>query len=448
MRTLENLYNYFKKEGKISIDSRNITEGCIFFALKGERFDGNEFAKKAIKQGAAYAVVDNPKYAIDERFILVDDVLNALQQFARYHRLNSKAIVIGITGSNGKTTTKELIACVMEKKYNIIYTQGNLNNHIGVPLTLLDIEPDTEIAIVEMGANHIGEIAILCEIARPDYGLITNIGKAHLEGFGSLKGVIQAKSELYNFLEENKGFAFVNGDNKILLNKSANISRKCYGSKTNNGLTGHILSSKNNTSSSQGYLTVSITIRDEQIRLTTNLIGSYNLENVLAACLVGEFFNIQANDIIHAIEEYIPQNNRSQLINCKGVNIIMDAYNANPVSMNAALENFSDIKAENKIAIIGDMKELGKDSKLEHKVVLDKLSSFDISKVFLVGEEFYSFVDSGFGFYFHQDVDALNQQLETETFNDEYILIKGSRSIKLEKALEVIKKKCKNKRTM
>ena len=397
--TIQQLYQLFLQHPVVTTDSRDVPAGSIFFALKGETFDGNQYASAALEQGAAYAVVDDPAVAAGSSMVLVSDVLQALQQLACYHRRQLGTTVIGITGTNGKTTTKDLIASVLKKKYNVLYTQGNFNNHIGVPKTLLQLTADHEMAVIEMGANHPGEIKTLVEIACPDYGIITNVGKAHLEGFGSFEGVIRTKGELYDYLRQHGGTAFINGGNEHLKGISQGLTLVTYQACPNSSESGENCPSSPNPSESE----VTGRLIDcnpfvqfgwqasgaEPQTVQTHLIGSYNLDNLLAAACIGTFFGVAPTDISTALGDYQPSNNRSQLTVTADNRLIVDAYNANPTSMAAALDNFSHIGADHKMVILGDMKELGTVSQSEHKKILDKLAATpDIEQIWLVGEEF------------------------------------------------------------
>jgi len=422
--TISQIHKLFLAQPTVCTDTRKVTKDCIFFALKGDNFNGNKFALQALNSGAKYAVIDEKEFET-ENTILVDDVLQTLQQLGNFHRKQSKAKVIGLTGSNGKTTTKELINSVLKQKYNTIATIGNLNNHIGVPLTLLSIKEDTEIAIVEMGANHLKEIEFLSNLAEPDFGYITNFGKAHLEGFGSEAGVIQGKSELYNYLLENKKAVFLNADDTIQENKLGTYIKK-FGFSTQN----------------QQYYKIEflsadpfVTLKFEDIIITSQLVGKYNFTNCSAAVLMGKYFNIPLEDIKAGIENYTPTNNRSQIIEKNGCEIILDAYNANPTSMTAALENFNQIKAAKKIVFLGDMFELGKTAKEEHQNIADLAVSMQFDKIYLVGENFAQTESSAQLF---NSFDALKNHLEKQRLENTSILIKGSRGMALERILDFI----------
>jgi UDP-N-acetylmuramoyl-tripeptide--D-alanyl-D-alanine ligase len=422
---MEQLHALFLEHPKICTDTRKITDNCLFFALKGPNFNGNEFAGEALKKGAAYAIIDEEEYNASGQYILCQNVLETLQELALYHRKQSKAQIIGLTGSNGKTTTKELINAVLSKKYKTIATKGNLNNHIGVPLTLLSIEKDTEIAIVEMGANHIGEIAFLCGIAQPDFGYITNFGKAHLEGFGSVEGVIQGKSELYDHLMAHGKYIFMNGDDPIQLEKLGGYIKK-MGFSTENHQYYNIQCVEANPF---------VVLEVEGTRIETLLIGTYNFPNCCVAVLMGKYFNIPLKDIKTAITSYQPQNNRSQIIDKNGLKIILDAYNANPTSMRAALENFSAMDAKEKTLIIGDMFELGQTAAEEHQAIADLAENLGFNTVFLVGENFFGAKTSLNKF---KTFDALKEHLSKNPLEKGMVLVKGSRGMALERVLDLL----------
>ena len=474
---IKELYEIYKAHPVVTTDSRNCPEGSIFFALKGETFDGNKFAMQALEKGCAYAVVDDPQLSPSFRgtseaegvnnsslltphssLIFVDNVLDTLQQLARYHREQLDIPFVGITGTNGKTTTKELVATVLSKKYRVHYTQGNFNNHIGVPLTLLSIKPDCEIAVIEMGANHPGEIKTLANIALPTCGLITNVGKAHLEGFGSLEGVINTKKELYDNIVERGGHLFVNAANPYLTNiindfqlSTFNFQLSSYSSNPDVAadVNGKLLRcapyvefewhSQLSTLNSQ---------------LSTCFVGAYNLDNMLAAITVGLHFGVDEKDICDAISNYVPANNRSQLTKTERNTLIVDAYNANPTSMMAAIDNFDIMEGENKMAILGDMLELGEQSEVEHQNIVRRLMESKIEKIILVGKEFEKACNQlgirneelgvNSQFYcqrlkdlrfsiFNSQLSTLNSQLST--LNSQLILLKGSNGIGLYKLI-------------
>ena len=427
---IANLYAIFRNHPTVTTDSRNIPANSIFFALKGDNFNGNAFANEAILKGAAYAVIDEPESATNDKMILVENVLLSLQQLAQYHRNQLGLPILAITGTNGKTTTKELITAVLSKKFRVNSTKGNLNNHIGVPLTILSMNNETEFGVVEMGANHPGEIKILCDIAKPDFGLITNIGKAHLEGFGSFEGVIKTKSEMYDFLRNNGGKCFVNADNSLLTKQANHIEQICYGKSTDYFMPGELASTDN-------YLVVKALFPKGWLYLKSKLVGDYNFENLLAAACVGKYFEVDPLLIQEAIAEYSPSNNRSQLIQKAKNTIIMDAYNANPTSMMAALTNFAGIRHENKCIILGDMLELGTVSAEEHQKITDFIEEQKFSEVYLVGPQFKNTIDRTQKKKFEQ-VELLSNYLKTQPIENKLILIKGSRGIHLEKILELL----------
>ena len=429
------LYSIFLQHPIICTDSRICPENSIFFALKGDNFNANAFALSALEKGCSYAVVDEAEFAIDSRFILVENVLTTLQELATYHRKKLGTTILGITGTNGKTTTKELIAAVLKEKYNVLFTQGNLNNHIGVPLTLLQLKSEHEIAVIEMGANHPGEIKQLAEIACPDYGIITNVGKAHLEGFGSFEGVKQTKKELYDYIFANGKDIFINKDNADLDEMSA-----MAGFKTTERVHQYSLDTNCNDcyisgriNSCSPFLNMECTIgTTETLSINTQLIGAYNAENVLAAVAIGHYFEVENNYIKQGLENYVPQNNRSQLTITENNKLVVDAYNANPTSLRAAIMNFAQMDIENKTLIIGDMLELGAQSKVEHQNIIDLLQQNKFRNVLLVGKEF-----SGTRNPFHcfTDVTELINYLEKQPIKKHFVLIKGSRGIKLEKVI-------------
>jgi len=421
------IYSVFNEHRSVCTDSRNLKKGDFFFALKGTQFDGNKYALQALDMGAACAVVDDKRLPTHDQLIVVPNVLEALQQLAAHHRLRMKAKVIGITGSNGKTTTKELLSAILSTTYRTIWTQGNLNNHIGVPLTLLTIDENTEFAVVEMGASHQGEIRFLCNLAMPDFGLITNIGKAHLEGFGGFTGVINTKSELYAFLDDTEGIAFVNIDNPLLNTLSTHISRITYGSHLQAELYAEIISV-------DPYVNLRWEYRNNQAVVRTKLIGEYNAENIMAALAIGSYFGVEKCKLNEAVEAYNPSNYRSQLINTPSNRLIMDAYNANPVSMDAAIRNFSKFMQRNAWVIIGDMLELGSERDFEHAEILKLLTDLDFEQVILVGDCFGE-VYGGDDWLHFRNVDALNQHLKKHPIKGCDVLLKASRGIKLEKAL-------------
>lgn len=420
---VEDLYKIFLESTGITTDTRKITAGNIFFALSGENFDGNVFARDAIEKGCSYAVVDKAEYVKNERYLLVDDCLLALQDLARYHRDQLTVPFIGITGTNGKTTTKELISKVLSEKYRVVNTEGNLNNHIGVPLTLLKVTRETEIAIIEMGANHPGEIAFLCSIAKPTHGIITNIGKAHLEGFGGFEGVIRTKNELYQYLIDNNGTIFVNSDNQILNNllSGKRVKKEMYGNSDSSVCSGEIFKS-------DPYLEF---ISPGRGLIKTRLAGRYNLENALAAVCIGFYFNVPFENIKNALEIYEPSNQRSQIRQTEHNLLLMDYYNANPSSMEVALENFSRMEHPRKAVILGDMLELGIEAESEHRKVVEKLEEMKVDMTILVGPVFCSLTIPPEIKCFETSGEA-KDWLSSDLPEGYLILLKGSRGIKLE----------------
>ena len=416
---IANLYKLYCQHFLVDTDTRNIRKNTLFFALKGDNFNGNSFAEEALKLGASFAIVDEEAYETKENIILVNNVLETLQQLANYHRRHLKIPIIGLTGSNGKTTTKELIHVVLNKKHNTQATKGNLNNHIGVPLTLLSMTDKTELGVVEMGANHLKEIALLCAISEPDFGYITNFGKAHLEGFGGMGGVIKGKSELYAFLKENDKTVFVNPDDEIQVEKTQEINTINFKVEALRFLEANPfvkLSYNNNT-------------------IQSNLIGAYNYSNIAAAITIGAYFKVSDEAIKEAIESYVPKNNRSQIIETKNNKIILDAYNANPSSMKVALENFSAINAETKVVILGDMFELGDESLQEHQAIVDLAISLNFETTFFVGENFNQLKTDAHQF---KTYELLEDYIKKNPLENQSILIKGSRGMRLERVLDII----------
>ena len=427
---MKDLYELFLQHPTITTDSRDVPEGSMFFALKGETFDGNAYAKAALEQGAAYAVIDEKEYAEEnnEHLILVEDVLTTLQQLAKYHRVHLGTPIIGITGTNGKTTTKELIATVLKKKYNVLYTQGNFNNHIGVPKTLLQLTREHDIAVIEMGANHPGEIKTLVEIVLPDFGIITNVGKAHLLGFGSFEGVIRTKGELYDFLRAIEGTVFINNENPHLLGISKGLKLVKYGQTETDGLL-----VKGQLVECNPFLKFEWNGGVVQ----TRLIGSYNLDNALAAACIGTYFEVPSNDICDALAEYTPSNNRSQLTITKDNKLVVDAYNANPTSMKAALDNFRLIQADHKMCILGQMGELGDVSEEEHQKVIDLIGEGDFEQVWLVGDNFAKTRHPA-NYRLFANVEEVKTAISTQKPRGFLILIKGSNSNKLVQTVELL----------
>ena len=427
MMKITELYKIFTGSNGVCIDSRKDVRGKIFIALSGENFNGNKFAGAAIEKGAVAAVVDDKEYAKDSRFILVENTLKTLQDLANFHRKTYDIPFIGITGTNGKTTTKELVAGVLSSTYKTYYTKGNLNNHIGVPLTLLSIKKDAEFAVIEMGANHPGEIEFLCKIAQPTHGIITNIGKAHLEGFGSYEGVKKTKNELYEYIKKNGELVFVNGDDKLLKELSRDIKRVEY-CTGNCPVKGKILNYF-------PYLSAEIKLDTETITVNSKLYGSYNLPNILAASAVGYHFSVNSENIKKALEDYTPGNNRSQITTTENNKVIMDAYNANPVSMTKAIESFSDSSFEHPCIIIGDMFELGNASGEEHGKIVKLLKNKGFKCVILVGKEFFK-VRNGFA-AFETTEEALDY-LKKNHLKGKTVLLKGSRGMHLETLLSAL----------
>jgi UDP-N-acetylmuramoyl-tripeptide--D-alanyl-D-alanine ligase len=422
------LYAIFQKHPVVATDSRNCPAGSIFFALKGDKFDGNDYVEQVLAGGAAFAVCDRKDLRNDKRIITVENTLLVLQALAHYHRKQMSATVIAITGTNGKTTTKELIATALSSQYTTLYTQGNLNNHIGVPLTLLQLKPEHAFAVVELGANHPGEIRTLCEIADPDYGLITNVGKAHLEGFGSFEGVIRTKTELYDFLREKNGTIFCNPDNPFLKDFYHSLSTVSYGISPEAFIHGKI-------SQTAPFLSLEWYKGKEENKITTQLVGGYNLENVLAAICVASHFGVESHKISRAIENYLPQNNRSQNIDTGKNHLIVDAYNANPSSMQAALDNFFSLNVSPKMVVLGEMRELGSYSEEEHRKITDLLSQNRLDKVILVGENFLRLSSLPKEWEVFPETDDLINYLTAANISGYTILLKGSRANQLEKAL-------------
>lgn len=423
---IEQLYQLFKQCKGLSTDSRTVKLGDLFVALKGDNFNGNEYAKQAIEKGAQFAIIDEEKYHTHlEKQILVPDALQALQQLSNHHRKQFDIPIIGLTGSNGKTTTKELITTVLSKQYNVAATKGNLNNHIGVPLTLLNINENTEIAVIEMGANHIGEIKELCEIAKPIFGLITTIGKAHLEGFGSLEGVRKTKMELFDFLQANKGFAFINSDQQEILDAATHFEfdkKITYGQSPFADVIG--IPVKDDLKARLMY---------QDTEMASQLFGHFNFINLLAAIAVGKHFSISLENMKKALIEYTPQNKRSQIVQTEHNTLIIDAYNANPTSMEIAIKEFANQQFEGKqMLIIGDMLELGEHEKAEHQSTIELIKEKGFEEVYYVGEVFYRLLEQNPKTNFFKNAADLRAHFKNETKEAYHILIKGSRKIKLE----------------
>ena len=429
MNTLDikEMYALYREHPMITTDSRDCPQGSIFLALKGKTFDGNKFAESALQKGCAYAIIDNPEYKTDDRCLLVDDTLQTFKDLAREHRRRFAIPVIGITGTNGKTTTKELLAAVLSERFNVHYTQGNFNNGVGVPKTLFQLGPEHEIAVVEMGASHPGDIKTLAETAEPTCGLITNVGRAHLQGFGSFDGVKRTKGELYDFLIGRDAPLFINADNADLMDMAA--ERNATNIIKYGGVSSERLSVRGKVIDCAPFLRFSWHADGgEEHCVTTNLIGSYNIDNMLAAVTVGLHFGVAEEQVCHALENYMPNNNRSQMTVTPHNHLIMDAYNANPSSMRAAIENLCAMDVPAKMAILGDMRELGEVSGEEHQRVVDMLKAKGLCEVWLVGEEFGK-TDCTFRKF--RDIEEVKAEIAVNRPTDKYILVKGSNGIRL-----------------
>lgn len=433
MISIENLYSHYLKNPVISTDTRNIIKDCIFFALKGDNFNANEFAEQALHKGAAFAVVDEAKYAKNDRCLLVADVLTMLQDLARHHREQLNIPVIGLTGSNGKTTSKELINAVLVERYKAFATFGNLNNHIGVPLSILSIGSDVQVAVIEMGANHRKEIELLCTIAQPTHGIITNVGMAHLDGFGGFEGVKKGKAELYSYLRKNHGYTFINRNNPYLLEMSAAAGLTkliYYGTENGNTIKGEL-------KSSDPFIEVEWTNHEVSSTVKTNLTGSYNFENILAAICIGDFFDMKPEQINAGLANYQPNNNRSQLTKTENNTVICDFYNANPSSMSAALNNISSLSSDKKAAILGDMFELGPESAKQHELIARQAAECGLDEIILIGKHFYAFKDK-FGALFFETPTEAAEHLQLNRIKNTLVLLKGSRGMKLESLLQYL----------
>ncbi len=433
MKTQE-LYELYLSHPKVAIDSRRVESGGLFFAIRGERFDGNQFAATALEAGAAYAIVDDPAVVQGQRYILVEDSLAALQGLARHHRRQFFIPVIGITGSNGKTTTKELVAAVLGSHYRLHFTQGNLNNHIGVPLTLLAMPADIEVAVIEMGANHQGEIDFLSRIAEPSHGLITNIGKAHLEGFGGIEGVKKGKSELYRFLAETDGMAFINRDERFLEGLAEPVEKKVFYRRSENpSLAERDFEVK--LLDTKPFVRVAFIDKEgNKYQANSRLIGAYNFGNIMTAIALGKYFKVPCEKIVRAIETYLPGNMRSQILERGGNTFVLDAYNANPTSMREAILTFAAMDSPRKIAILGHMLELGQDSPLEHERIAELAAQQGFDDAVFVGSLFEAAARTA-GFRHFATVEELKQWFNAQQFQGCHFLIKGSRGIRLEEVL-------------
>ncbi|MEX6688952.1 UDP-N-acetylmuramoyl-tripeptide--D-alanyl-D-alanine ligase [Danxiaibacter flavus] len=424
--TIAALYEIFRQHPSIATDTRKLKKGDLFFALKGPNFNGNQFALQALEAGASYAVVDEDIDANDERIIKTEDALSTLQQLAKYHRERFNIPFIAITGSNGKTTTKELVDAVVSSHYTTYTTQGNLNNHIGIPLTLLSVKDDAQMAVIEMGANHQKEIAGYCEYAKPTHGIITNAGKAHLEGFGGIEGVRKGKGELFDYLRSTNGTAFAYDDYNYLHEMVKGISSVTWYGTRNGTVTGDV-------KTSEPFLSVAITKGAGFDEINTQLVGAYNLPNILCATAVGKYFGVPDEKIKQSIEQYTPSNSRSQLIEKDSNKIILDAYNANPTSMKAAIENFAQLHADKKVLLLGGMMELGEESVKEHEALIGLLKQYKWENVVLVGGDFSKINHDGY--IYLNNADEARNWLQQQQLQRAYVLIKGSRSMQMEKAI-------------
>lgn len=426
MTKIKEIYNLYKQSFKVTTDTRADLNHSIFFALKGNNFNGNQYAADALKKGADFAVIDEVAFQTDKRMILVNDVLTTLQKLARYHRQQLNIPIIALTGSNGKTTTKELVNVVLSNKFNCVATKGNLNNHIGVPLTLLSMQPGIEIGVVEMGANHPKEIENLCNIALPDYGYITNFGKVHLEGFGSLEGVIEAKTEMYRHLKLNNKKVFINANDKVQMDKSQNMNRVTFAASVSDFPVEFL--------SADPFVNLKF---DNQI-VKSKLIGKYNYLNMATAIAIGKYFKVSNKGIKDAIENYIPQNNRSQIIKKNSNKIILDAYNANPNSMKVALENLSQLTDKHKSAILGDMFEIGKNSFDEHSLIVKQAESIPLDTLVFIGKNFSEIKTTKTKTLQYNSFEDFKSNFELNQLKNKTILIKASRGMALERILNLI----------
>lgn len=433
---INQLYHIFKQYPVICTDTRKIVPNSIFFALKGENFNANQFAAKALEDGCAYAVIDEAEYDKGEQYILVEDVLTALQQLANTHRKTLDIPVLGITGTNGKTTTKELIKAVMAQKLNVFATQGNLNNHIGVPLSLLSVNKTHEYAIIEMGASKPGDIEELCVIAEPNFGLITNIGRAHLEGMGGVEGVLKTKTELYTWIRKVNGKIFLNSAQEMLVDAATSIAKVTYGNRGDEDIIGKMVEALPGVSLYWQKAFSPDEIEDTGL-ITSHLPGQYNFENILAAICIGNYFGLSRAEIQKGIESYVPANNRSQVVKKGSNTFIMDAYNANPSSMEVAVNNFKNYTEGGSMLILGEMRELGPDSEMEHRKLLDLVKSQSFGKVYLVGEGFQS-LKGKYPFEFYESTEKLLAALKDAVINNTTVLVKGSRKNQLERVLDIL----------
>lgn len=427
--TIDALHKLFLTHLSVSTDTRKIKPGDLFFALKGDSFNGNHFAEKALHTGASYAIIDESEFDLNNgKTILVENVLKTLQKLATFHRKYLGLPIIALTGSNGKTTTKELIHTVLSQKYNTVSTMGNLNNHIGVPLTLLSMNETTEIGVVEMGANHPGEIDFLCQIAHPDYGYITNFGKAHLEGFGSLEGVIKAKTELYRYLKAHNKIVFVNTNDKEQVAQSLDLKKITFGTEPQND------STIANTAPTSAYVSISY----KSTIINSQLVGQYNFSNIGAAIAIGVFFDVAESDIKKGIENYTPKNSRSQIVAKNSNTILLDAYNANPTSMEAALENFNQWEVKGKCLFLGDMFEIGETASTEHQKIVEIAATMNFEQVILVGKNFYNTQITQPSVLKYLTFDDLKNSYNFSAIKNSHILIKGSRGMAMERILELL----------
>lgn len=433
MASIQTLYQHYLNHPVVSTDTRAITKGCLFFALRGDHFDANTFAAQALQQGAAFAIIDREEFAINENCILVPDVLTALQALAKHHREQLNIPVVGLTGSNGKTTTKELIKAVLAEKYRVFATKGNLNNHIGVPLSILSMPQNVEIAVIEMGANHQKEIEMLCEIAQPTHGLITNVGMAHLDGFGGFEGVKKGKAELYAYLKKVNGYTFIYRNNPDLIDMSnaAGLNKIVYyGTAEDNTISGELVNA-------DPLIELKWSAHQDTYTAQANLTGTYNFENILAAICIANFFEVNAQDINKGLADYFPVNNRSQLTKTEKNQVICDFYNANPSSMLAALNNLQSLSAKHKTVIIGDMFELGPEAAEQHQEIIRRALNLNFDEVLFIGENFFALKELGNGKFFKSREEAY-EYLTQNSIKDSLILLKGSRGMALEQLLPLL----------